>query len=96
MQEPWGSWWEKPAVGSATIRKSQYCKRATESTRAIKTCDDLFHTEQTGRRDEAGTHTCTHICIDVGERMRCGVMDAHGGCPHYCSGRAIFSNLGSA
>lgn len=32
------------------------------------------------------------VCVCGGGGL---VMDAHGGCPHYCSGRAIFSNLGS-
>lgn len=48
-----------------------------------------------GDRIHEHTHIHTHISIDLGERMGCGVVGPHGGCPHYCSGRAIFSNLGS-
>lgn len=32
-------------------KESQYCRRETESTREIKTRDDLFHKGQAGRRE---------------------------------------------
>lgn len=35
------------------------------------------------------------VCVSSNRKWRCvGLVDSHSGCPHYCSGRAIFSSLG--
>lgn len=78
------------AASSAVIRRANTAAE-TQTTAEIKYCDDLFHKGQTGgEMDFRTTHTDTSIDLVAGP------LDACGGCPHYFSGRAIFSNLGSA
>lgn len=53
----WGMGWGNQGgnVGASSWfshdNESQYCRRETESTREIKTCDDLFHKGQTVSRE---------------------------------------------
>lgn len=52
----------RQAVGSAVIRRANTVVE-TRSTREIKTCDDLFHKGQAGRRWISGAHTRTRPLI---------------------------------
>lgn len=52
----------RQAVGSAVIRRANTVVE-TRSTREIKTCDDLFHKGQAGRRWISGAHSQTRPLI---------------------------------
>lgn len=66
----------RQAVGSAVIRRTNTVVE-TWSTWEIKTCDDLFHKAQAGRRWISGAHTHTDTSIDLVVGRWTLVVDVH-------------------